>query len=52
MKLTIPLKTFHEMNLKELKSYFIHVYPSLERNNNTRRKYHTRNRKTIRKQYI
>ena len=49
MNIIIPSKPFYQMNLEELRAYFIKVNGKLERKRKTRRKYRTKRRKTARK---
>jgi len=49
MNIIIPIKPFFQMNLEELRAYFIKVNGKLERRRKTRRKYRTKRRKTARK---
>ena len=49
MNIIIPNKPFYQMDLQELRAYFIKVNGKLERKNKTRRKYKTKRRKTARK---
>tara|TARA_B100002019_G_C20966459_1_gene448909 strand:- start:265 stop:402 length:138 start_codon:yes stop_codon:yes gene_type:complete len=45
----MPNKPFYQMDLQELRAYFIKVNEKLERKRKTRRKYKTKRRKTARK---
>ena len=49
MNIIIPMKPFYQMDLEELRAYFIKVNGKLERKRKTRRKYRTKRRKTARK---
>ncbi len=49
MNIIIPNKPFYQMNLEELRAYFIKISGKLERRRKTRRKYRTKRRKTARK---
>ena len=42
MNIIIPNKPFYQMNLEELRAYFIKVTGKLERKRKTRRKYKTK----------
>ena len=48
-KIYIPEIPFYQMNLNELRAYFIKATGKLERKKKTRRKYRTKRRKTARK---
>ena len=48
-KIYIPEIPFYQMNLNELRAYFIKINRSLERKRKTRRKPRCRRRKTARK---
>ena len=45
----IPEIPFYQMDLNELRNYFIKIHQKLERKRKTRRKYRTKRRKTARK---
>ena len=45
MNIIIPNKPFYQMDLQELRAYFIKVNGKLERKRKTRRKYKTKRRK-------
>ena len=49
MNFIMPNKPFHQMDLQELRAYFIKVNGKLERKRKTKRKYKTKRRKTARK---
>ncbi len=49
MNFITPNKPFYQMDLQELRAYFIEVNGKLERKRKTRRKYKTKRRKTARK---
>ncbi len=49
MNIIIPNKPFYQMDLQELRAYFIKTTGKLERKRKTRRKYKTKKRKTARK---
>ena len=49
MNIIIPNKPFYQMDLQELRAYFIKANGKLERKKKTRRKYRTKRRKTARK---
>ena len=48
-KIYIPNKPFYEMNLDELKAYFIRINKKMERKRNTRRRLKSKRKKTVRK---
>ena len=49
MNFIMPNKPFYQMDLQELRAYFIKATGKLERKKKTRRKYRTKRRKTARK---
>ena len=49
MNFIMPNKPFYQIDLQELRAYFIKVNGKLERKRKTRRKYKTKRRKTARK---
>ncbi len=49
MNFIMPNKPFYQMDLQELRAYFIKVNGKLERKRKTRRKYRIKRRKTARK---
>ena len=49
MHFIMPNKPFYQMDLQELRAYFIKVNGKLERKRKTPRKYKTKRRKTARK---
>jgi len=49
MNFIMPNKPFYQMDLQDLRAYFIKVNGKLERKRKTRRKYKTKRRKTVRK---
>jgi len=49
MNIIIPNKPFYQMDLQELRAYFIKATGKLERKKKTRRKYKIKRRKTARK---
>ena len=49
MNFIMPNKPFYQMDLQELRAYFIKVNGKLERKRKTKRKYKNKRRKTARK---